>query len=170
MNVYAKLALPGVAALMIGGAVACGPATPVTPPPPATSSAAAPATTAPAPAPAPATTAPAPAPSAPSMTGSQQQAVTSAQGYLTDGQGFSRDGLLKQLTSSYGEGFSTADAVFALNYLHPDWNAQAAISAKGYVADGQGFSRSGLIQQLTSSYGEGFTYSQAVYGVTQAGL
>jgi hypothetical protein len=104
------------------------------------------------------------------MTASQQQAVASAQSYLSLGTGFSYKGLLDQLTSSSGEGFSHADAVFALNYLHPDWNAQAAISAKGYLELGTGFSRSGLIDQLTSSYGEGFTYAQAVYGVTQAGL
>jgi hypothetical protein len=33
-----------------------------------------------------------------------------------------------------------------------------------------GFSRKGLIEQLESDAGEGFTHSQAVYGVTKAGL
>jgi len=33
-----------------------------------------------------------------------------------------------------------------------------------------GFSRSSLIEQLTSSYGSGFTYSQAEYAATQVGL
>jgi hypothetical protein len=32
------------------------------------------------------------------------------------------------------------------------------------------FSRAGLIEQLSSSAGAGFTYAQAVYGVTAAGL
>lgn len=116
---------------------------------------------------APATAAPATAPAstAPAMTTGQQQAVTSAQGYLDDGQGFSQSGLTKQLTSSSGEGFPLADAQFAISYLHPDWYAQAVISAKSYLADGQGFSRSGLMQQLTSQYGEGFTYAQAQYAV-----
>jgi len=104
------------------------------------------------------------------MTASQQQAVTSAQGYLTDGQGFSYKGLLDQLTSQYGEGFSQADAKFAIGYLHPDWNAQAVIAAKGYLSDGQGFSRQSLISQLDSPYGGQFTYDQAVYAVNQVGL
>jgi hypothetical protein len=109
-----------------------------------------------------------PSDTAPVMTTDQQQAVNSASNYLNDGQGFSRAGLLDQLTSSYGEGFSQSDAEFAVNYLKPDWNAQAVISAKNYLSDGQGFSRSGLLEQLTSSYGEGFTQAQAEYGVNQA--
>lgn len=107
------------------------------------------------------------APSAPAMTASQQQAVESAQGYLSDGQGFSYKGLLQQLTSSYGEGFSRADAKFAIKYLHPDWDHQAVESARNYLSDGQGFSRSALLQQLTSSYGEGFTQAQAEYAVNK---
>jgi small ligand-binding sensory domain FIST len=106
-----------------------------------------------------------PVATAPAMTASQQQAVTSAQGYLTDGQGFSYSGLVKQLTSQYGNGFSQADATFAVNYLHPDWDAQAVTAAKGYLADGQGFSRASLLQQLTSSYGDGFTQAQGEYAV-----
>jgi hypothetical protein len=35
---------------------------------------------------------------------------------------------------------------------------------------GQGFSRSALIQQLTSSYGAGFTQAQAEYAVSKVGL
>jgi hypothetical protein len=133
---------------------------------------AAPATTAPA---APATTAPAPparqAPAAPAgPTASQQQALTSAQGYLSDGQGFSRAGLIAQLDSPDGGQFSVADATWAVNNSGADWNAQAVIAAKGYLSDGQGFSRQGLIDQLTSPYGGQFTYAQAVYGVDQAGL
>jgi hypothetical protein len=111
-----------------------------------------------------------PTQTAPAMTGAEQQAVQSAQGYLDDGQGFSRTGLLGQLTSSYGEGFTKADAEFAIGYLKPDWNAQAVESAKGYLADGQGFSRTSLLQQLTSSYGEGFTEAQAEYAVNKVGL
>lgn len=119
----------------------------------------------------PGTAAPAPAaPSTPAMTLSEQQAVASAQGYLDDGQGFSYQGLLKQLTSSYGEGFSQADAKFAIRYLHPDWYQQAVESAKNYLADGQGFSHDELYQQLTSGYGEGFTPGQANYALRQVGL
>jgi hypothetical protein len=127
------------------------------------------------PATAPSTAAPAavpstPAPSTPAMSIAEQQAVTSAQGYLDLGSGFSYQSLLKQLTSSYGSGFSTSDAEFAINYLKPDWDAQAVEAAQGYLKLGNGFSRSSLIQQLTSSYGNGFTEAQAEYAVSKVGL
>jgi hypothetical protein len=104
------------------------------------------------------------------MSGAEQQAVESAQSYLNLGSGFSEAGLLKQLTSSYGAGFTAANAQFAINYLNPDWDAQAVVSAKSYLALGQGFSSAGLIQQLTSSYGAGFTQAQAEYAVSKVGL
>jgi Host cell surface-exposed lipoprotein len=100
------------------------------------------------------------------MTGAQQQAVDSAQSYLSEGQGFSKQGLLSQLTSSFGEGFSKSDAEFAINYLHPNWDQQAVNAAKGYLQLG-GFSQASLLQQLTSSAGSGFTQAQAEYAVNQ---
>ncbi len=51
--------------------------------------------------------------------------------------------------------------------LHPDWDAQAVVAAQGYLGDGEGLSRSGLIQQLTSSDGDGFTEAQAEYAVNK---
>jgi Host cell surface-exposed lipoprotein len=105
------------------------------------------------------------APANPSMTGAQQQAVDAAQGYLTEGQGFSKQGLLSQLTSSAGNGFSKSDAEFAIHYLNPNWDAQAVDAAKGYLNEGQGFSEQGLLQQLTSSAGNGFTQAQAEYAI-----
>jgi hypothetical protein len=106
-------------------------------------------------------------PAAPAITSGQQQAIDAAQGYLDLGSGFSQYSLTRQLTSSYGSGFSSADAAFAISYLHPDWYQQAVEAAKGYLALGTGFSRDGLIQQLTSSYGDGFTLRQAQYAVNQ---
>ena len=106
----------------------------------------------------------------PTYTVSQQQALTAAQSYLSDGQGFSRAGLISQLSSSAGGQFSVADATWAVDNSGTDWDAQAVIAAKGYLSDGQGFSRQALIDQLTSPYGGQFTYAEAVYGVTQAGL
>jgi len=120
-------------------------------------------------APAPAPTTPAPKPKS-KMTAAQEQALQSAQSYLTDGQGFSRNGLIDQLTSSYGSGFTKAQAAWAVRHLHPDWNAQAVIAAKGYLADGQGFSRAALLDQLTSAYGSGFTQMQALHAVNVVGL
>ena len=82
---------------------------------------------------------------------------------------FSRAGLIDQLTSSAGSGFSVADATFAVNYLHPDFDAQAVLAAKSYMQLG-GFSRASLIEQLTSSAGSSFTLAQATYAANAVGL
>lgn len=111
-----------------------------------------------------------PSKSKPSLTGPQQQAIESATNYLSEGQGFSRSGMIKQLSSSYGSGFPKAVAVFAVNHLNVNWDQQAVVAAKGYKATGGGFSCSGMIQQLSSSYGSGFTHAQAVYGAKRAGV
>ncbi len=105
------------------------------------------------------------APAGPSTTTAQQQAVDAAEGYLSEGQGFSEQGLLSQLTSSAGNGFSKSDAEFAINYQHPNWDQQAVDAAKGYLGVGQGFSEQGLLSQLTSSAGSGFTQAQAEYAI-----
>jgi Host cell surface-exposed lipoprotein len=42
-----------------------------------------------------------------------------------------------------------------------------AVSARAVSATGEGFSRSSLIQQLTSSSGNGFTEAQAEYAVNE---
>jgi hypothetical protein len=117
---------------------------------------------------APAAEAPAPAPEHPGETAGQKNARESAESYLETG-AFSRRGLIQQLSSAYGEGFSKADAIYAVNHIDVDWNEQAAKSAQSYLDSGS-FSRNGLIQQLSSAYGEGFTHAQAVYGVNQTGL
>lgn len=104
----------------------------------------------------------------PQFTPAQQQVIDSAESYLTDGQGFSKAGLFHQLTSSYGEGFSPRLARFALAHLRVNWNRQAVLSAKGYLQSGQGFSYSGLVQQLNSPYGEQFTLAQAQHGASVA--
>ena len=101
------------------------------------------------------------------MTGEQQQAIDAAQNYLALGTGFSEEGLLNQLTSSYGSGFSKSDAEYAINYLKPDWDQQAVEAAQNYLKLGTGFSRASLLQQLTSSYGSGFTEAQATYAVNK---
>src|SRR5690606_33292321 len=73
---------------------------------------------------------PKPAPEAepeePSLTVAQEQAIISADSYLFLG-GFSRTGLIAQLEF---EGFSTEDAAFAVDYLDPNWNQQAIMSAQ----------------------------------------
>ncbi len=109
-------------------------------------------------------------PAAPHYSAAQEQAIIAAQGYLSDGQGFSRKGLIQQLSSPDGSGFSQHLADFAVDHVRVSWRHQAAIAAKGYVSDGEGFSYAGLVQQLESPYGSDFTQSQAVYGAKAAGL
>lgn len=103
---------------------------------------------------------------------SQQNAYASAKSYL-DFKGFSRSGIIEQLTSEYGEGFPPADAEFAIARLEAeggvDWNAEAAQAAQSYL-EFKAFSRQGLIEQLTSEYGDGFTREQAEFGVSTTGL
>ena len=100
------------------------------------------------------------------MTTAQQQAVEAAQGYLSMGSGFSYASLLNQLTSSSGNGFAQSDAEFAIKDLNPDWDQQAVDSARGYLGMGSGFSEQGLLKQLTSSAGSGFTEAQAEYAIS----
>ncbi len=97
----------------------------------------------------------------PALTMGQQQAIAKGEDYL-DYTAFSRKGLIEQLVF---EGFSTADATFAVDYIAPDWKAQAALKAQDYL-DYSSFSRKGLIDQLVF---EGFTKAQAEYGVKAVG-
>lgn len=72
-------------------------------------------------------------------------------------------------TAAQATPISRANAVrTAKQYLHSgaNWYRQAVRVAKGYLRT-MPFSRSGLIQQLEY---DGFTHSQAVYGVRATGL
>lgn len=104
----------------------------------------------------------------PSYTVSQKNAIRAAMSYL-ELKGFSRAGLIKQLSSRYGDSFPEEDAVFAVNHIDVDWNEQAYRAAMSYL-ELKGFSHDGLVQQLESEYGDGFTHAQAEYGVMKAGL
>lgn len=101
------------------------------------------------------------------LTGPQKNAVRSANAYLSMS-GFSRDGLIEQLSSAYGDGYEKEDAIAAVNSLSVDWNEQAARSAQNYLAT-MGFSCQGLIEQLSSDAGDKYTLDQATYGAQQAG-
>ncbi len=101
------------------------------------------------------------------LTGPQKNAARSAKSYLSM-TGFSRNGLIEQLSSPYGEGYDRRDATIAVDSLSVDWNAQAARSAKQYL-NMMGFSCKGLIEQLSSDYGEKYTPEQAAYGAGAAG-
>lgn len=102
-----------------------------------------------------------PEPAGPVETIGQSNAVDKANSYL-DFSAFSRTGLIDQLEF---EGFSTADATYAVDAITVDWNEQAAKKAESYL-EFSSFSKSGLYDQLIF---EGFTSSQANYGVKAVG-
>jgi hypothetical protein len=101
------------------------------------------------------------------LSGPQINARRSAEQYLSM-TGFSREGLIQQLSSDAGEGYSVSDATAAVDSLSVDWNENAAKSASQYLSM-SGFSCKGLIEQLSSSAGDEYTVSQATYGAHQAG-
>jgi hypothetical protein len=103
-RIIAGLAGLAIAGISIAGCQSSAPA--AAPAAPAASTSAPAATTEPA---APATTTPA----APAISTAEQQALESAQSYLAMG-GFSRASLMEQLTSSAGEGFTQAQAEYAV--------------------------------------------------------
>lgn len=113
------------------------------------------------PAPAPTGSQPVQAPPAATTSMGQKQAVGKAKEYLAVSS-FSRKGLIEQLVYN---GFSEADAAFAVDQVAPDWNAQAAGKAKEYLAVSS-FSRQSLVEQLVYN---GFTQAQAEYGAKAAG-
>lgn len=104
----------------------------------------------------------------PTTTPAQDNALRAAQDYLSF-MPFSKQGLIDQLSSEYGDGYAVKDARWAVNQLDVDWNEQAAKAAQGYL-DTMPFSRDGLIDQLSADYGDQFTRDQAVYGVDAVGL
>ena len=107
-----------------------------------------------------------PAPSG--VTVAQANAVESAKSYLAMSS-FSRAGLIEQLSSTAGDGFSQADATYAVDHVTVDWNQEAVAAAKSYLGL-SGFSRAGLIEQLSSASGDRFTLAQAQYAAGQVGL
>lgn len=105
--------------------------------------------------------------SADSLTRPQKNAARSAKAYLSMA-GFSREGLIDQLSSSYGDGYAYADARAAVDSLSVNWSVQAARSAEEYLKM-MGFSCRGLIDQLSSDAGDKYTTGEATYGAQQAG-
>ena len=62
------------------------------------------------------------------------------------------------------EGYSDADAEYAVDQINADWNEQAVLAAINYL-DFSSFSKQGLIDQLVF---EGYTSEQAEYGANRA--
>jgi hypothetical protein len=99
------------------------------------------------------------APKAPKLTSGQENALRAAENYLAL-MGMSKAGLIQQLSSPAGDGYSKADATFAANHVKADWNAEAVEAAKNYMQI-MPMSRAALIRQLSSSAGDKFTKAQA---------
>ena len=70
---------------------------------------------------------------------------------------------------SEGEQLPVADATVAVDSLNVDWNAQAVRSANSYI-EMSPFSCQGLIDQLSSEYGDQYTVAEATYAAGQVGL
>jgi hypothetical protein len=99
---------------------------------------------------------------------SQQNALKSAEQYLQTS-AFSEAGLIEQLSSEDGSKFPRADAVFAVEHLHVNWNEQAVKAAEEYLKTSS-FSCPGLVEQLDSEDGSKFTMAQAEYAAKKVGL
>lgn len=114
--------------------------------------------------------APADEPAEPELTVEQENAIRSAESYL-EFMPFSKQGLIDQLSSPAGDGYPQDVATFAVEHIESDvdWNEQAVKAAESYL-DLMSFSRSGLIEQLTSDAGDGYTREQAEYAADKVGL
>ncbi|MCW2833557.1 MAG: hypothetical protein JWN68_1510 [Nocardioides sp.] len=99
------------------------------------------------------------------MASGQENALQAGQNYI-DIMPFSKAGLIQQLSSSAGDGYSKADATFAANNVDVDWNAEAVEAAELYQ-DTMPMSKDGLVQQLSSPAGDEFTKEQAVQAVNK---
>lgn len=92
-----------------------------------------------------------------------QNALEKAQSY-SDMMYMSKKGLYDQLTSEYGEQFSTEAADYAIEHVNADWKANALEKARQYQ-DQMNMSPSAIHDQLTSEYGEQFTQDEADYAI-----
>jgi hypothetical protein len=101
----------------------------------------------------------------PGLTLGQESALRTGQQYI-DMTGFSKKGLIQQLSSPAGNGYSRSDAIFAANNVVVDWNAEAVEAAESYL-DIIPMSKNELIQQLSSPAGSQFTPAQARYAANR---
>ena len=81
---------------------------------------------------------------------------------------FSRKGLIDQLSSEYGDGYTEEQATEAVDAIESfelvNWKEEAVACAQDYLKY-TAFSRQGLIDQLDSDYGSQFTEDEATYAV-----
>ena len=96
----------------------------------------------------------------PELTSSQERALRSAQNSV-DLDGSSPLGLIQHLR--YDEGFSKADAAYAVDHVRANWEELAVESAQGRVDGTDGYSPTSLIGHLR--YESGFTKADAMSAV-----
>lgn len=93
----------------------------------------------------------------------QKNALKKAESYSSNLH-MSKAGIYKQLTSSYGEGFTEEEAQYAIDNIKADWKANALAKAKQYQTN-MNMSKSKIYDQLISPYGEEFTKEEAQYAI-----
>ena len=76
----------------------------------------------------------------------------------------SKKRLYKQLTSQYGEKFTSDAAQYAIDHLNADYKANALAKAKIYQKQFNK-SKDAIYDQLVSPYGEEFTEEEANYAI-----
>ena len=103
------------------------------------------------------------------MTMEQKNAYKAAKSYL-EFSGFSKQGLIDQLSSEYADNYPEDVAEFAVNALEEngevDWVEECKESAQSYL-EFSSFSKEGLIEQLTSEYGDKYTREEAEAAVEE---
>lgn len=104
-----------------------------------------------------------PAPEVQDVPREHQSALRKAETY-SEMMHMSKAGILDQLTSDYGEGFSPEAARYAVDNVDADWNNNALEKARTYQ-DTMSMSPSAIHEQLVSGYGEKFTVEEADYAL-----
>lgn len=93
----------------------------------------------------------------------EKNALKKAESY-SETMHMSKAGIYKQLTSEYGEGFTTEAAQYAIDNINADWKANALAKAKSYQTT-MNMSKQNIYKQLISEYGEKFTAEEAQYAI-----
>lgn len=92
-----------------------------------------------------------------------KSALISAKAY-SDGMHMSKKGIYDQLTSEYGDQFSSEAAQYAVDHLDANWKENALKTAESYQ-ENMAMSPAAIREQLTSEYGEQFTPEEADYAI-----
>ena len=93
-----------------------------------------------------------------------RSALKKAKSY-SDNMHMSKAGIYDQLTSEYGEKFTSEAAQYAIDNVEADWNKNALEKAKSYQ-ENMSMSPAAIRDQLTSEYGEKFTEEEADYAIS----